>query len=146
MSFTTEEKQELLALIIEGVETVTGPRFEALEADVAELKSDVAELKSDVAELKSDVAELKSDMRSVKSELTDINHRLTSLELSFQNFDERLQALENDVKEIYKILAAKPISAFGSRAYAKLSNSQKLLELHKEVRHLASVEGVTLPS
>jgi len=139
MSFTTEEKQELLALIIEGVETVTGPRFEALEADVAELKSDVAELKSDVAELKS-------DMRSVKSELTDINHRLTSLELSFQNFDERLQALENDVKEIYKILAAKPISAFGSRAYAKLSNSQKLLELHKEVRHLASVEGVTLPS
>ena len=139
MSFTTEEKQELLALIIEGVETVTGPGFEALEADVAELKSDVAELKSDVAELKS-------DMRSVKSELTDINHRLTSLELSFQNFDERLQALENDVKEIYKILAAKPISAFGSRAYAKLSNSQKLLELHKEVRHLASVEGVTLPS
>lgn len=43
------------------------------------------------------------------------------------------------------MLALKPVSAFGSRAYTKLSNSQKLLELHKEVRHLASLEGVTLP-
>ena len=139
MAFTTEEKQELLAIIIEGVETVTGPRLDALEADVAELKSDVAELKTDVSELKA-------DMRSVKSELSDIKRRLTSLESSFENFDGRLQALENDVKDIYEMLAAKPVSSFGNRAYAKLTNQQKLLELHKEVRHLASLEGVTLPS
>ncbi len=146
MAFTTEEKQELLAIIIEGVETVTGPRLDALEADVAELKSDVAELKTDVSELKTDVSELKADMRSVKSELSDIKRRLTSLESSFGNFDGRLQALENDVKDIYEMLAAKPVSSFGNRAYAKLTNQQKLLELHKEVRHLASLEGVTLPS
>jgi chromosome segregation ATPase len=131
MSFTTEEKQEFLALIIEGVETVTGPRFEALE--------------SDVAELKSDVAELKLDMRGVKSELTDIKHRLTNLETSFNKFDGRLRAVENDVKEIYKMLASKPISSFSTKAYSKLSNSDKLLEIHKEVRHLASLEGITLP-
>ncbi|MBL8121519.1 hypothetical protein JNM87_02095 [Candidatus Saccharibacteria bacterium] len=51
MSFTTEEKQELLSLIIEGVETVTGPKFDALESDVATLKSDMLEVKTQLREL-----------------------------------------------------------------------------------------------
>ena len=145
MSFTAEEKQTLLALIIEGVETVTGPRFDALESDVAVLKSDVAVLKSDVAVLKSDVAVLKSDMAEVKSQLRELSHRISTLESSVEGIDGRLQAVENDVKDIYTLLAAKPVSSFDSRAYSKLSNDQKLLELHKEVRYLASREGVALP-
>ena len=145
MSFTAEEKQTLLALIIEGVETVTGPRFDALESDVAVLKSDVAVLKSDVAVLKSDVAVLKSDMAEVKSQLRELSHRISTLESSVEGIDGRLQAVENDVKDIYALLAAKPVSSFGGRAYNKLSNDQKLLELHKEVRYLASREGVALP-
>ncbi len=132
MSFTADEKKELLALIIEGVEAVTGPRFDALEADVAVLKSDVAVLKSDMAE--------------VKSQLRELSQRVSALESGVTHIDGRLEAVENDVKDIYLMLTAKPISSFGSRAYAKLSNSQKLLELHKEVRHLAALEGVTLPS
>lgn len=87
MSFTSEEKQELLSLIIEGVETVTGPRFELLEADMAVVKADVSNLNANVAELKTD--------------MRDVKYRLGNLEHAFENFDGRLTALENDVKEIY---------------------------------------------
>ena len=126
MSFTPDERAELLSLIIEGVETVTGPRFDALEADVAELKRDVAEL---------------------KRQMTDVQHRLSSLENSSTSIDGRLQTVENDISALYELVDSKPVSKFAdNKQYLALPFDQKLIELDKEVHHLANTKHVKLPA
>lgn len=126
MSFTPDERAELLSLIVEGVETVTGPRFDALEADVAELKT---------------------DMRSVKAQLTELNQRISNLEHSASGTSDRLETIENDISALYELVATKPVSKFANnKQYLALPFDQKLIELDKEVHHLASIEHVKLPA
>lgn len=126
MSFTPDERAELLSLIIEGVETVTGPRFDALEADVAELKA---------------------DMRSVKAQLTELNQRVSNLEHFASGTSDRLETIENDISALYELVDTKPVSKFANnKQYLALPFDQKLIELDKEVHHLASIEHVKLPA
>ena len=47
-------------------------RFQALEADMTQVKADVAELKTDMTQVKADVAELKTDMVQVKSDVAEL--------------------------------------------------------------------------
>ena len=105
MALSKEDMQQIREVIIEGVEAVTGPRFDALESDVAELKSDVVELKSDVAGLKSDVVELKSDVIGLKTDMAEVMGSVRVLNMSMDELSGRVEALENDIKEIYIMLA-----------------------------------------
>ena len=76
MALTDDDKQWIKEAIVEGVngalETIVLPRFDAVEADISELKRDVSGLKEDVSSLKSDMHEVKSRLDSVKSDIREI--------------------------------------------------------------------------
>ena len=129
MALSKEDMQQIREVIIEGVEAVTGPRFDALESDVAELKSDVVELKSDVIGLKTDMAEVMGSVRV--------------LNMSMDELSGRVEALENDIKEIYIMLANE--TQITDKKFAKFSIEDKLLKLNAELISTAKQAGIVLP-
>ena len=157
MALSKEDMQQIREVIIEGVEAVTGPRFDALESDVAELKSDVVELKSDVAELKSDVVELKSDVAELKSDVVELKSDVIGLKtdmaevmgsvrvlnMSMDELSGRVEALENDIKEIYIMLANQ--TQITDKKITKFSLEEKLLKLNAELISTAKQAGIVLP-
>ena len=57
-----------------------------------------------------------------------------------------IEALTNDIKEIYDMLADLQKTPEGSEPFQKLSIEKKLLKLHAELVEVATKAGVTLPS
>lgn len=57
-----------------------------------------------------------------------------------------IEALTNDVKEIYDMLAELQRKPEGSKSFDKLSIEKKLLKLHTELVEAARQAGITLPS
>ena len=135
MALTNDDKQWIKEAIVEGVngalETIVLPRFDAVEADISELKRDVSELKEDVSGLKEDVSSLKSDMREVKDRLGRV--------------EGELQALTNDIEEIYDVIYSKPNKTLMSASFAKMSSKEKLLVINEELLKIAKDTGVVLP-
>lgn len=128
----SEVKEIVVGAIVEAIDTMVSPRFDVLEADVAELKTDVAELKTDVAILKSDVSTLKTEMREVKQTL--------------QTMDGRMEALENDVRELYGMVAELQKAKKENHKFNKLPLEKKILQTHAELLLIAKEAGVVLPN
>ena len=163
MALTNDDKQWIKEAIVEGVngalETIVLPRFDAVEADISELKRDVSELKEDVSGLKEDVSSLKSDMREVKSRLDsvesdirEVKDRLNGVESEMCEVKNRLgrvegelQALTNDIEEIYDVIYSKPNKTLMSASFAKMSSKEKLLVINEELLKIAKDTGVVLP-
>ncbi|QHU91935.1 hypothetical protein GWK76_01145 [Candidatus Saccharibacteria bacterium oral taxon 488] len=57
----------------------------------------------------------------------------------------RLQALTNDIKEIYDVIYGKPNKSFMSASFAKMSSKEKLLVINEELLKMAKDAGVVLP-
>lgn len=163
MALTNDDKQWIKEAIVEGVngalETIVLPRFDAVEADISELKRDVSELKEDVSGLKEDVSSLKSDMREVKSRLDsvesdirEVKDRLNGVESEMREVKNRLgrvegelQALTNDIEEIYDVIYGKPNKTLMSASFSKMSSKEKLLVINEELLKIAKDTGVVLP-
>lgn len=163
MTLTNDDKQWIKEAIVEGVngalETIVLPRFDAVEADISELKRDVSGLKEDVSVLKEDVSSLKSDMREVKSRLDsvesdirEVKDRLNGVESEMREVKNRLgrvegelQALTNDIEEIYDVIYSKPNKTLMSASFAKMSSKEKLLVINEELLKIAKDTGVVLP-
>ena len=163
MALTNDDKQWIKEAIVEGVngalETIVLPRFDAVEADISELKRDVSGLKEDVSGLKEDVSSLKSDMREVKSRLDsvesdirEVKDRLNGVESEMREVKNRLgrvegelQALTNDIEEIYDVIYSKPNKTLMSASFAKMSSKEKLLVINEELLKIAKHTGVVLP-
>lgn len=163
MALTNDDKQWIKEAIVEGVngalETIVLPRFDAVEADISELKRDVSGLKEDVSGLKEDVSSLKSDMREVKSRLDsvesdirEVKDRLNGVESEMREVKDRLgrvegelQALTNDIEEIYDVIYSKPNKTLMSASFAKMSSKEKLLVINKELLKIAKDTGIVLP-
>lgn len=163
MALTNDDKQWIKEAIVEGVngalETIVLPRFDAVEADISELKRDVSGLKEDVSVLKEDVSSLKSDMREVKSRLDsvesdirEVKDRLNGVESEMREVKNRLgrvegelQALTNDIEEIYDVIYGKPNKTLMSASFAKMSSKEKLLVINEELLKIAKDTGVVLP-
>ena len=163
MALTNDDKQWIKEAIVEGVngalETIVLPRFDAVEADISELKRDVSGLKEDVSVLKEDVSSLKSDMREVKSRLDsvesdirEVKDRLNGVESEMREVKDRLgrvegelQALTNDIEEIYDVIYSKPNKTLMSAGFAKMSSKEKLLVINEELLKIAKDTGVVLP-
>ena len=142
MALTNDDKQWIKEAIVEGVngalETIVLPRFDAVEADISELKRDVSGLKEDVSVLKEDVSVLKEDVFSLKSDMREVKGRLERVE-------GELQALTNDIKEIYDVIYSKPNKTLMSASFAKMSSKEKLLVINEELLKIAKDTGVVLP-
>jgi len=94
------------------------------------LENDVAKMKENLEVLNDDVRHLKYDMREVKTTLTTL--------------DGRLEALENDVKELYFMHTKKPNPVLASSKYDKLPVEEKVNVLNTQVQKLARQIGVVL--
>ena len=142
MALTNDDKQWIKEAIVEGVngalETIVLPRFDAVEADLSELKRDVSGLKEDVSSLKSDMHEVKSRLDSVESEMREVKDRLGRVE-------GELQALTNDIEEIYDVIYGKPNKTLMSASFSKMSSKEKLLVINEELLKIAKDTGVVLP-
>ncbi|MEK7152876.1 MAG: hypothetical protein AAB834_02940 [Patescibacteria group bacterium] len=57
-----------------------------------------------------------------------------------------LEALGNDIKEIYDMIANLQKSADNGKPFEKLNLEKKILKLHSELVEAATQAGVTLPS
>ena len=156
MALTNDDKQWIKEAIVEGVngalETIVLPRFDAVEADISELKRDVSGLKEDVSSLKSDMHEVKSRLDSVESDIREVKDRLNGVESEMREVKNRLgrvegelQALTNDIKEIYDVIYNKPNKTLMSAGFAKMSSKEKLLVINEELLKIAKDTGVVLP-
>ena len=170
MALTNDDKQWIKEAIVEGVngvlETIVLPRFDAVEADISELKRDVSGLKEDVYVLKEDVSGLKEDVSSLKSDMREVKSRLDSVESDIREVKNRLngvesemreikdrlgrvegelQTLTNDIEEIYDVIYSKPNKALMSAGFAKMSSKEKLLVINEELLKIAKDTGVVLP-
>lgn len=156
MALTNDDKQWIKEAIVEGVngalETIVLPRFDAVEADISELKRDVSGLKEDVSSLKSDMHEVKSRLDSVESDIREVKDRLNCVESEMHEVKNRLgrvegelQALTNDIKEIYDVIYSKPNKTLMSASFAKMSSKEKLLVINEELLKIAKDTGVVLP-
>lgn len=149
MALTNDDKQWIKEAIVEGVngalETIVLPRFDAVEADISELKRDVSELKEDVSGLKEDVSSLKSDMREVKSRLDSVESEMREVKNRLGRVEGELQALTNDIEEIYDVIYGKPNKTLMSAGFAKMSSKEKLLVINEELLKIAKDTGVVLP-
>ena len=156
MALTNDDKQWIKEAIVEGVngalETIVLPRFDAVEADISELKRDVSGLKEDVSSLKSDMREVKSRLDSVESDIREVKDRLNGVESEMREVKNRLgrvegelQALTNDIEEIYDVIYSKPNKTLMSASFSKMSSKEKLLVINKELLKIAKDTGVVLP-
>ena len=156
MALTNDDKQWIKEAIVEGVngalETIVLPRFDAVEADILELKRDVSGLKEDVSSLKSDMREVKSRLDSVESDIREVKDRLNGVESEMREVKNRLgrvegelQALTNDIEEIYDVIYSKPNKTLMSASFAKMSSKEKLLVINEELLKIAKDTGVVLP-
>ena len=156
MALTNDDKQWIKEAIVEGVngalETIVLPRFDAVEADISELKRDVSGLKEDVSSLKSDMREVKSRLDSVESDIREVKDRLNGVESEMCEVKNRLgrvegelQALTNDIEEIYDVIYSKPNKTLMSASFAKMSSKEKLLVINEELLKIAKDTGVVLP-
>ena len=156
MALTNDDKQWIKEAIVEGVsgalETIVLPRFDAVEADILELKRDVSGLKEDVSSLKSDMREVKSRLDSVESDIREVKDRLNGVESEMREVKNRLgrvegelQALTNDIEEIYDVIYSKPNKTLMSASFSKMSSKEKLLVINEELLKIAKDTGVVLP-
>lgn len=156
MALTNDDKQWIKEAIVEGVngalETIVLPRFDAVEADISELKRDVSGLKEDVSSLKSDMREVKSRLDSVESDIREVKDRLNGVESEMREVKNRLgrvegelQALTNDIEEIYDVIYGKPNKTLMSASFSKMSSKEKLLVINEELLKIAKDTGVVLP-
>lgn len=163
MALTNDDKQWIKEAIVEGVngalETIVLPRFDAVEADISELKRDVSGLKEDVSVLKEDVSGLKKDVTVLKEDVSGLKEDVSGLKEDvfslksdmrevkgrLERVEGELQALTNDIKEIYDVIYNKPNKTLMSASFAKMSSKEKLLVINEELLKIAKDTGVVLP-
>ena len=163
MALTNDDKQWIKEAIVEGVngalKTIVLPRFDAVEADISELKRDVSGLKEDVSVLKEDVSGLKEDVSKLKEDVSVLKEDVSGLKEDvfslksdmrevkgrLERVEGELQALTNDIKEIYDVIYSKPNKTLMSAGFAKMSSKEKLLVINEELLKIAKDTGVVLP-
>ena len=149
MALTNDDKQWIKEAIVEGVngalETIVLPRFDAVEADISELKRDVSGLKEDVSVLKEDVSKLKEDVSGLKEDVFSLKSDMREVKGRLERVEGELQALTNDIKEIYDVIYSKPNKTLMSASFAKMSSKEKLLVINEELLKIAKDTGVVLP-
>ena len=135
MALTDDDKQWIKGAIADGVvealEAVVLPRFDEHDRRFDRVEARLGSVEEDVSGLKEDVSSLKSEMREVKDRLGRV--------------EGELQALTNDIKEIYDVIYGKPNKSFMSASFAKMSSKEKLLLINEELLKMAKDAGVVLP-
>ena len=149
MALTNDDKQWIKGAIADGVvealETVVLPRFDEHDRRFDRVEARLGSVEEDVSGLKEDTSSLKSEMYEVKSQLNGVEHELYGVKERLGRVEGELQALTNDIKEIYDVIYGKPNKSFMSASFAKMSSKEKLLLINEELLKIAKDAGVVLP-
>jgi hypothetical protein len=78
-------------------------------------------------------------------EIAPISIKLTNLLDKIDELGGRVEALENDVKEIYGMITEIQKMLLPEKEFKKFSIEQKLLKLNRELLAAAKEAGITLP-
>lgn len=149
MALTQDDKKWIKGAITEGVVDALNEivlprfdehdkRFDAVEGRLDSLEEDVRVLKDDVRVLKEDVRVLKEDVRTLKDDMRDVKERLGTVEW-------QIEALTNDIKELYAAIYKKPNPALISESFSKLNDEDKLLIMNDELLKMAKKLKISLP-
>ena len=149
MALTNDDKQWIKGAIADGVvealESVVLPRLDEHDKRFDRIEARLGSVEEDVSGLKEDTSSLKSEMYEVKSQLNGVEHELYGVKERLGRVEGELQALTNDIKDIYDVIYGKPNKSFMSASFAKMSSKEKLLLINEELLKIAKDAGVVLP-
>mgnify|MGYP001004693736 CR=1 FL=1 len=141
MALTNDDKQWIKGVIADGVvealETVVLPRFDEHGERLNRIEDRLGSVEKRLESLESDVCILKQDVSALKQDMHGVKDRLDTLEW-------QVEALTNDIKEIYAVIYKKPNRALVSKNFEKLSTEDKITIMHEELLKIAKHENVTL--
>lgn len=120
MALTKDDIQ----LIIDGIEAVVGPRFDAIDERFDRVES-----------------------RLDGVERTQASHseQLLALNQKLDNIDGKLQAIEAEVKELYMLHAKYNDFSALDKQLKKSTTNQKVIYLHRAITTLARENNITIP-
>ena len=141
MALTNDDKQWIKGAIADGViealEAVVLPRFDEHDKRFDRIEDRLGSVEKRLESLESDVCILKQDVSVLKQDMHGVKDRLDTLEW-------QVEALTNDIKEIYAVIYKKPNRTLVSKNFEKLSNEDKITIMHEELLKIAKHENVTL--
>lgn len=141
MALTNDDKQWIKGAIADGVvealETVVLPRFDEHDKRFDRIEDRLGSVEKRLESLESDVCILKQDVSVLKQDMHGVKDRLDTLEW-------QVEALTNDIKEIYAVIYKKPNRTLVSKNFEKLSTEDKITIMHEELLKIAKHENVTL--
>lgn len=162
MALTNDDRQWIKGAITDGVvealETIVLPRldehdkrFDAIEKrlDSVEGRLDSVEGKLDAVEGRLDAVEGRLDL--IENRLTSVESRLTALESDMRDvknhlerLDWQVEALTNDIREIYAAIYKKPNRTLVSESFRRLGDEDKIMIMHEELLKMAKKKNITL--
>ena len=141
MALTNDDKQWIKGAIADGVvealEAVVLPRFDEHDKRFDRIEDRLGSVEKRLESLESDVCILKQDVSALKQDMHGVKDRLDTLE-------RQVEALTNDIKEIYAVIYKKPNRTLVSKNFEKLSTEDKITIMHEELLKIAKHENVTL--
>ena len=141
MALTNDDKQWIKSAIADGVvealEAVVLPRFDEHGERLNRIEDRLGSVEKRLESLESDVCILKQDVSALKQDMHGVKDRLDTLEW-------QVEALTNDIKEIYAVIYKKPNRTLVSKNFEKLSTEDKITIMHEELLKIAKHENVTL--
>ena len=141
MALTNDDKQWIKGAIADGVvealEAVVLPRFDEHDKRFDRIEDRLGSVEKRLESLESDVCILKQDVSALKQDMHGVKDRLDTLEW-------QVEALTNDIKEIYAVIYKKPNRTLVSKNFEKLSTEDKITIMHEELLKIAKHENVTL--
>jgi hypothetical protein len=75
-----------------------------------------------------------------------VDRKLKPIEVKIDSLGDRLEALENDVKEIYFMLERNNKVNGSDEKFSKLTVENKILKTYEQLKITAKQAGVTLPN
>lgn len=139
-------------VVVEVLEAVVLPRFDALEERMNrfELRMDGLEIRMDSLEHRMDGLErriggLENRIGGLEGRVTDIEVQMHAIRTRLDDIDGRLTAIEDDVKELYSMVAQVQKAQGADRKFMALSTDAKIRRLHSQITTLAEAEGIILP-
>jgi chromosome segregation ATPase len=139
MGLSTQDLTDIRNVMLDAIDIAVNPRLDRLESGMERLEG-----RMDGLEGRMDG--LEGRMGNLQRQQSETNQRLGSIETKLKTIDGRLQAVENDITELYALTSKQTSVDLSNTAYKSLSDTEKILILHKELAAIAKHKNISLPS
>jgi hypothetical protein len=144
MSLTAIDKKEMREMMIDTVtsalEELVIPRFVGLEGRMSSIEGHMSSIEGRMDKQEQATNNLRDEMRSG---FISTDRRTDDLDKKLSG---KIEAIENDVKEIYAMINKLQTLSLAEKKFAKLSLEQKILKTHARIVIMAKEAGIKLPT